>query len=159
MTNVSNLFTEKPFATGIWKPANLSPCPTSRNIFKTITSPEVVSETPLSRQYHGDSWTPSGSSEARLFFDYSHTHISKILRLHGFVFILSLQYLKACKCYPQFDLLLLQGNQFVFMIKGLLLGETHLWSLMLILWHQQSKQEIKKERMVPGTMRRLFKYF
>lgn len=74
MTNVSNLFTEKPFATGIWKPANLSPCPTSRNIFKTITSPEVVSETPLSRQYHGDSWTPSGSSEARLFFDYSHTH-------------------------------------------------------------------------------------
>lgn len=51
MTNVSNLFTEKPFATGIWKTANLSPCPTSRNIFKAITSPEVVSETPSSRQH------------------------------------------------------------------------------------------------------------
>lgn len=50
MTNISNLFTEKPFATGIWKAANLSPCPTPRNIFKTITSPEVVSEIPSSRQ-------------------------------------------------------------------------------------------------------------
>ena len=51
MTNISNLFTEKPFATGIWKAANLSPCPTPRNIFKTITSPEVVSKTPSSRQH------------------------------------------------------------------------------------------------------------